>query len=491
MAPKLRSSSRPSTPFDPPATATARPASAADSSRPRKLRRTGHNSRVASDPPQGSQSQPEQLTGTEEEGKPVTGWIEPPLRSPVPSYMDTPWCAMSSDSNPVLSTMRPLGSMPTAADLRKVGLEPHKPAPKVPAKQAPPPVQNGTQDAEHDGEGGGGGEERGGGKKSETPDVPVEVPAPATALASPTIELQNQDHLDTFATTPVPISDEFDVDRIKGAVEDALRKGIQTGNQAVARALLHIWQNTSKDTSTLSILDGMCRENPTRNETSAFKTAIRSAWDEFQAEDDSDDSNAQPPAMTRTHSASSVSSLSSAKSLDAETFAPGVEPTNTRSRTKGKQAKAPASKPKAKAPVPPPRRSMFPSSTEMSQQRRRAMESDPEFSDDALKEKRERLRQEIPELEIPESRVRRSLAKSSFSGRNFGSRVAADGDVVNGKESRESSEAPENRRLTSSYVPRTLSLNNSVLASLSRLFFFLSFFFLFLPYLPKEGTNML
>lgn len=464
MAPKLRSSSRPSTPFDPPATATVRPSSAADSSRPRKLRRTGHNSRVASDPPQGSQSQPEELTAPDEEGKPVTGWIEPPLRPPMPSYMDTPWCAMSSQSNPVLSTMRPLGSMPTAADWRKAGLEP-RPR-KVPAKRASPAVQNGTQDAEQSGNGAGG-------KKSETPDVPVEEPAPATAPASPKDEPQNQDHLDTFATTPVPTSAEFDVDRIKGAVEDALRKGIQTGNQAVARALLHIWQNTSKDNSTLSILDGMCRENPTRNETSAFKAAIRSAWDDFQDEDDSDESDAQPPAMTRTHSASSVSSLSSAKSLDAETFAPGAEPTNTRSRTKGKQTKAPASKSKTKAPVPPPpRRSMFPSSTERSQQRRRAMESDPEFSDDALQEKRERLQEKIPQLKVPESRVRRSLAKSNFSGRHFGSRVASDGDVMDGKESRESSEAPDNRRLTSSYVPSTPFLNDSALAAF---FFFFSF----------------
>ena len=100
------------------------------------------------------------------------------------------------------------------------------------------------------------------------------------------------------------------------------------------------------------------------------------------------------------------------------------------------------------------------------------MESDPEFSDDALQEKRERLQEKIPQLKVPESRVRRSLAKSNFSGRHFGSRVASDGDVMDGKESRESSEAPDNRRLTSSYVPSTPFLNDSALAAF---FFFFSF----------------
>lgn len=441
MARKLRSSSRPSTPFESSAAATTRPSSAADVSRPRKLRRTGLSSRVASDPPQGSQSQSEQ-TGPEEKDKPATDWVEPPLRPPQPSYMDSPWSAMSNVTNPVLSTMRPLGSMPTAADFRKAGLEPRKPKP---AKPVPQPAQNGSQDGTPGQNGDVGG--------NKTPDNPVDGTAPATtatAPASPERETQKPDHLNAFSTVPLPASAEFDVDRIKSAIEDALRKGIETGNQAVARALLHVWKNTSKDNSTLSILDGMCRESPSLHETSAFKTAIRSAWDGFQADDT--ESDEPPPAMTRTHSASSVSSLSSAKSLDADTFAPGIS-TNTRSRTKGKQARASKAKAKAPAPAPPPRRSIFPSSTERSQQRRRAMEDDPEFSDDALAEKRERLQQDLPELDVPESRIRGSLSKSNFSGRTFGSRATSGAAGVTGRDSRDSSEAPDNRRLTSSYVP--------------------------------------
>lgn len=437
MARKLRSSSRPSTPFEPPAGATTRPSSAADVSRPRKLRRTGLSSRVASDPPQGSQSQSEQA-GPEEHDKPVTGWIEPPLRPPQPSYMDTPWSAMSSVANPVLASMRPLGSMPTAADFRKVGLEPRKSKPKRVAQ----PVQNGAQDDASGQNGDVGGDK--------TPENAVEGTASAAAPASPEHGTQKKDHLNTFATVPLPASAEFDVDKIKGAIEDALRKSIETGNQAVARALLHVWENTTKDNSTLSILDGMCRETPTINETSAFKTAVRSAWDGFQADDT--ESDEQPPAMTRTHSASSVSSLSPAKSLDADTFAPGVS-TNTRSRTKGKQPRASKAKAKAPAPAPPPRRSLFPSMTERSQQRRRLMDEDPDFSDDALAAKREHLQKDLPELDVPESKIRGSLAKSNFSGRNFGSRATSGGARVTGRESRESSEAPDNRRLTSSYVP--------------------------------------
>ena len=460
MGPKLRSSSRPSTPFDTPSMNTTRPSSAADSSRPRKLRRTGHNSRVASDPPQGSQSQLEQfMTEADDDSQaPQTGWVEPPLRAAVPSYMDSPWSAMSSDTNPVLSTMRPLGSMPTAADLRKVGLEPSKPVNnRTPAKEAPQIMQNGVQDHEQDAEDNAdqNGEEA---KKEKSADVPAEEPTLTPAPASPKNGSRNSDHLATFAALPVPSSTEFDVDRIKGAIEDALRKGLETGNRAVIRALLNVWENTSKDSSMLSILDGMCRDNPSRRDTSAFKTVIRSAWDEFQAEDDSEGSDAQPPAMTRTHSASSVSSLSSAKSLDAESFAPVMTPatSNTRSRTKGKQAKTIAPKAKTKAST---RRSMFPSSAEASTQRKRTVENDPEFSEEAIRTKRARLQQEIPDIEIPESKVRGSLTSSNikYSGpaRTFGSRAVPNGVTMNGtgpSDSRESSEAPDNRRLTPSYV---------------------------------------
>lgn len=461
MARKLRSSSRPSTPVESPAPATVRPSSAAESSRPRKLRRTGHNTRVASDPPQGSQSHPEQFTAEIESNSsaPQTGWTEPPVRPAVPSYMDSPWSAMSSDTNPVLSTMRPLGSMPTTADLRKVGLEPSKPAtPRLPLKEASQIMQNGIhkeeqnagQNAQQNGDAGD--------KKSKSPDVPVEEPIPVPAPAQPKEKAQKKDHLAIFSALPVPSSDEFDVDRIKDAVKDAVRQGVQTGNKAVIRTLLNVWENTSNDSSMLSILDGICRENPTRRETSAFKTVIRAAWDESQHED-TDGSDAQPPAMTRTRSASSVSSLSSAKSLDAETFAPVMTSatSNTRSRTKGKQAKITALKPKPKTPILPARRSAFPSNAEASTQRKRAMEINPDFSEEAVNEKRDRLQPELPELDIPESKVRSSLALSNFASpglsRGYGSR--SNGIPMNGRGqsgSRETSEAPDNQRIAASYV---------------------------------------
>lgn len=366
---------------------------------------------------------------------------------------------MSSDTNPVLSTMRPLGSMPTTADLRKVGLEPSKPAtPRLPLKEASQIMQNGIhkeeqnagQNAQQNGDAGD--------KKSKSPDVPVEEPIPVPAPAQPKEKAQKKDHLAIFSALPVPSSDEFDVDRIKDAVKDAVRQGVQTGNKAVIRTLLNVWENTSNDSSMLSILDGICRENPTRRETSAFKTVIRAAWDESQHED-TDGSDAQPPAMTRTRSASSVSSLSSAKSLDAETFAPVMTSatSNTRSRTKGKQAKITALKPKPKTPILPARRSAFPSNAEASTQRKRAMEINPDFSEEAVNEKRDRLQPELPELDIPESKVRSSLALSNFASpglsRGYGSR--SNGIPMNGRGqsgSRETSEAPDNQRIAASYV---------------------------------------
>ncbi|KAA8648155.1 hypothetical protein EYZ11_000559 [Aspergillus tanneri] len=455
MAPNLRFSSharsnnsRPSTPADAQAAASTA-SSFTESTRPRKQRRTGRHSRVATDPPdetlsqdQSQQAQPETENVNTVSASYAFGdgpvWEEPPVRPPLPSYADTPWSAVSSDLNPVLATMRPLGAMPTAADLRKAGLTPAKPsAQNIPAKNEPQVALNGESD---DG-------------KLQTPLTPAAEPMPEPAP----LKVRPEDDLLAFTAIPVPASTKINVEKIKVAVENALTMASETDNRPVIRGLLRLWEKCGKDSFALSVLEGICGENPGPRERSAFQSVMRAAWKEVRSE------VAEPeptPAttMARTRSASSVSSLSSAKSLDVETFAPGMAPgaVNSRSRAKGKQAKAAAQKAKATL-APPAHHSSFPLS-EVVLKRRREMEENSEFSAESLRTKRTRLQRSLPRLSAPESRLRSSLTSLPPSNASTPGPTALNrsqitpSDVLRNRgvrsESSASSDAGDNRRLT-------------------------------------------
>ncbi|PYH91449.1 PHD finger domain protein [Aspergillus ellipticus CBS 707.79] len=451
MAPNLRSSShawsnnsRPSTPLG--ATSTA--SSFTESTRPRKQRRTGRHSRVATDPlqdpPSRTQSRLEQsgngisdtLSESHVDGN-STEWLEPPLRVPVPSYADTPWSAVSNGANPILSTMRPLGAMPSAADLRKAGLAPVKPSVQnIPAKRGLQATSNGDKAS----------------NKPQTPLTPAEeqVPEPVAIKIKPVVDMSQ------FTTLPVPTSADVDVERIKTAVEKAIRLAVDTNNIPVSRGLLRLWETCHKDPFALSILDSICQENPGPRERSVFQSVMRSAWKEVQAEVGED--LAPAPVLARPRSASSISSLSSAKSLDVETFAPGMEPgaTALRTRAKGKQARGGASQANVKellnhqsAELPPT------AATEP--QLKDASEEDPN-PEETARIKRTRLQKSLPNIVASESRLRSSLASEPASNvpspaptTHSGSQAASAAAVPNSRERSESpasSDAGDNRRLT-------------------------------------------
>ncbi|GAB1201229.1 hypothetical protein APSETT444_010618 [Aspergillus pseudonomiae] len=457
MAPNLRSSShvrsndsRPSTPLHAPDDAS--PASSFnESTRPRKQRRTGRHSRVATDPPHETPSQNQSQLGQFKTGISDTvsdsqlsekgaEWVEPPVRAPAPSYRDTPWSAVSSDNNPVLATMRPLGTMPSAADMRKAGLGPLKPSTQnTTTKKDQRPVQNGDKEI----------------SKPQTPLTPAEEPIP-----EPVIPKDNtaQD-VTAFTTLPVPNSTDVDVVKLRSAVENALHMASETGNRPVIRGLLRLWETCGKDSFALSVLEGVCGANPGAREQSVFQTVMRTAWKEVQSEENTEVLPTVAPAMGRTRSASSVSSLSSAKSLDVETFAPGMAPgaANARSRGRGKHSKSTQKAVDSEASEPPSRRSVFPSS-DTTLQRRRALEENPEFSAEAVKAKRTRLQRSFPKITATESRLRSSLASEPPSGVTTPSattagqpQTAAEGTVAEQRERSESpasSDAGDNRRLT-------------------------------------------
>ncbi|KAI9375637.1 hypothetical protein BJX61DRAFT_531468 [Aspergillus egyptiacus] len=456
MARNLRSSSharsndsRPSTPA-PPIAAAASPF--ADSTRPRKQRRTGTASRVHSDPlqdtPVSSHSQsdrPEETLANGVNGthSPEQGldWTEPELRPPAPSFADTPWSAVSSDANPVLSTMRPLGAMPSAADLRKAGLVPSKPStPSIPAKKEPQAAANGEK----------------GNDKPQTPLTPAEEQLPALDPQKHTLE----DDIETFTVLPVPNSAVADVEKLKAAVENALRLASEADNRPVIRGLLRMWEKCASDPCALAILDDVCQEAPASPQRSMFQNVMRSAWKEMQSEENAAIEPTTLPAPGRARSASSVSTLSTAKSLDAETYAPVAVATTSAPRSKkGKQSKNVQKK------IVPERCSVLPTSDP---QQKGTMEN-PELSTEAVQAKRTRLQKSIPKIVAPESGLRSSLGSNPPS--NLSSPgpmdMSADISTVGGggtrrqrSESVASSDAGDNRRLTPSLTDDEPAENN-------------------------------
>ncbi|GES66551.1 PHD finger domain protein [Aspergillus terreus] len=439
--PRARSSqSGPATPMH--ATAAINSSiSFTESTRPRKQRRTGRHSRVATDPLQDTDSHNASQRGDRGSGKDNDAasdsqalggnreWIEPPLRTPAPSYEDTPWSLVSSEHNPVLSTMRPLGTMPTPGDLRKVGLVPTKPSLQtIPAKKEPHAVPNGEKESD---------------KPPSTPLTPADEHSQSDAPSKPGSDF----NLGAFMTLPLPTSPDADVDvaKIRAAVGNAIHMASESENRAVVRGLLRLWESCGSDSFSLSILNSICQDFPGHREKAVFQLMMRDAWKEVQVEEDTE------PATGR---ASSVSSLSSAKSLDDPVVAPGT--TNPRSRARRKQAKTAAEK--ATDSAPPTRRSAFPSGDTILE-RKRALEEDPEFSQEAITAKRTRLQKSLPNLAPPVSKVRSSLATGarSLPATPPPANGAPDGldgtmDLLRERsESVASSDAEDNRRLTPTF----------------------------------------
>ncbi|KAL5336394.1 hypothetical protein BJX70DRAFT_283946 [Aspergillus crustosus] len=461
MARNLRSSSharsndsRPSTPAPHTASAT----SSKESTRPRKQRRTGRTSRVPTDPlqdtPVSSQSHAEDTPVNEVNGTNPTGectqWIEPEPRAAVPSYDDTSWSAVSSSANPVLGTMRPLGTMPSAADLRKVGLVPSKPStPSIlPRKDPQPPVNGAKKD-----------------NSPQTPLTPVEEPVIEPILHKPTIE----EDLAAFTVLPVPDSVDADVDTLKAAVEKALRLAAEADNRPVIKGLLRMWEKCGNDPYALRILDGVCQETPGSPQRSMFQKVMRSAWKELQPEVTAINDTITLPVSIRARS-DSDSSLSSAVSLDAEIYAPVVAsraPATARAR-KGKHAKNAQQKKDV-----PDRCSVFPS---RDLQRQRAAES-TELSAEAVQAKRTRLRRSLPKIVASESGIRSSLNSDPSSNLSSPGPIATGVDSAVGKrgprrersESLASSDAGDNRRLTPSLTESERAENNDFCRNCGRI----------------------
>ncbi|RDW79184.1 putative PHD finger domain protein [Aspergillus mulundensis] len=438
MARNLRSSSHADSRPPTPATHTGNMASSfTESTRPRKQRRTGRTSRVGTDSlretPVSSQSQSDQpqesatngVNGTELNGH-NADWTEPPPRAPVPSYLDTPWSNVSTAHNPVLGTMRPLGALPSTADRRKAGLAPSHPGtPSIPVVKEPQLVPNGEKKDDN----------------PPTPLSPAEEQAPDPILPRPAIE----EDLAAFTILPVPNSLDADVDTLKAAVESALHLASDANNQPVIKGLLRMWEKCGNDPYALRILDGVCQETPASPQKSMFQKVMRNAFGELESNDTTIIEPSAPPVPGRARSASSVSTLSSAKSLDAETYAPApvVAPTSAARPKKGKQSKNSAQKKNLVASA-------------LDAQRQRASEN-RELSADAVHAKKSRLRKTLPRIVTSESGIRFSLTSNPPSNLSSPGLITPNAHISTPEAtgprrersgSLASSDAGDNRRLT-------------------------------------------
>jgi PHD-finger len=308
MAPHLRSSSRAtsnnSRPSTPTATLPSTEYTFSDSSRPRKQRRTGRNSRVGvesvddsreattepqslsiSDIPRILKEKNEQANQRRTSGRisidqlvASSEWPEPALREAQPSYKDYTWSNAWYGQNVALSSMRPLGQPPTAADKRKAGLKTPKPIKEV-IKDTHSTKKVSKKGASHDNATNGNG-----------------VPANASDPSS----------LPSFT------SSEYDVEKLRSVVQTAIRVADEAGNRAVSQGLRRLWEQGTNDAFVLSILDSVMRKNPDAEQMAAFKTVMRHAF----KENASSTQTAEPEPISRSLSTASDSSLSSAKSTD-------------------------------------------------------------------------------------------------------------------------------------------------------------------------------
>ncbi|KAK2753259.1 hypothetical protein FQN54_007950 [Arachnomyces sp. PD_36] len=453
MAPNLRSlrsssrttsqnPSRPATPQETPAMVSSTPGT--EPTRPRKQRKTGRNARVAVEPTveagpsgeaSGSGEERQQAesnnadsmeTDLQENGETNPRseqgpWEEPTLPVPKSSSLDVP-------KNPfhktfITSTMQPLGQMPTAKQLRNTRA--------TPAKSAPPPLDKGKKRSfeEVDAEAQENGDER---PKTATPSVegpgqtdssraegsagPLGREERVTRSTRSRTGLENpageapaavNGHGPAVLSTPTSRSR----DRISEIVDAAIVRAESRNDLVVARGLRRIWDQSGTDPFLLSVLDAVLNHNADARQRSVFQTVMRETSRMIKAEEQAGES----VSMTRTQSGTSTSSLSTAKSLDPETFAPAIASgtAKTNSRAKGKAAKAAASKAKGKGRAGPSRgQSAFPPS-DASLTRKRALEEDPDFTDEALAAKRRALSRSFEDASAQESDVRPFVGTAS------------------------------------------------------------------------------
>ncbi|PGH02466.1 hypothetical protein GX51_04634 [Blastomyces parvus] len=468
MAPKTRSSratsrntSRPSTPLD--SSFSFPSSSVSEATRPRKQRKTAHNARGATDPSQESLFSQETKTSAHYSDQQSTNqstilagtqlparrwdepWVEPELPPPTPSYK---FDSKKGEKTYHLASTTPLGVLPSISVRRRLGLIPTaKSATPIPAKK------NGTKSAKSTP------------TADERPGTASTSPEEAAPSESPFMEggfqpFENGDqtlsptrstvgnnnsemetapvvngHPPTLLSTPPSLK--YPPEKILQVVDAAIARAEELKDIKVIKGLRRIRDATSKDQFLFAVLEGAFSKQASPQEKSLFQTVMRDAV----KKDRRGAPTHEATTMTRTQSAASTSSsLSSAKSLDAETFAPAMTSGRAANSApaKSKGGRGPHAKGKTRS-VPTRSQSLFPSLEDAEIRKRKRME-DPEYSDEALAAKRLALRKTFNDFPVPESHIRPSRTPAASA---TASPTPQSAPLTRSKRSRETFESSE------------------------------------------------
>ncbi|OAX79552.1 hypothetical protein ACJ72_06129 [Emergomyces africanus] len=440
MAPKTRSSratsrntTRPSTPLD--TSLQHLSSSVSEATRPRKQRKTAHGARGAADAAQEFLLGRETKTSASHLDQYLTSqtttlppprwdepWVEPELPPPTPSYK---FDSKKGEKTYHLASTTPLGVLPSISVRRRLGLvATAKSFTPVPAKE------NGIKSVKSTPTG----DERPGTASTFAEDLPPsESPfaeggfqavengdqAPnstrsimAITNSEPeTVPVNGHLHPPTLLSTPPTLK--YPPEKILDVVDAAIARAEELKDTKVVNGLRRLREATSRDQFLFSVLEGVFSKQAGPHEISLFQTVMRDAV----KKDRRGASTRDASTMARARStASTSSSLSSAKSLDAETFAPamtsGRAANSAPAKGKGGRALGPHAKGKRQS-VPPRLQAIFPS-LEGADIRKRKRLDDPGYSDEALAAKRMALRKTFHDFTVPESHVRPSRTPVAY-----------------------------------------------------------------------------
>ncbi|ODH14085.1 hypothetical protein ACO22_06697 [Paracoccidioides brasiliensis] len=428
MAPRTRSSHntsrntsrRPSSSLE--ASEPAPSSSAPEVPRPRKQRKTIHDASVPTDQSQepllsqasnsSASQQDQQPTDPEytEQDTPARvlrwnePWAEPPLAPPLPSY--------KTDSKKktrafALTPNTPLGVYPSTSLKRKLGLLPTANATPVPAKKTGSKSVKSTSAATTSAEEAGPSESPFGdlfelsNNKSQIihPLISTMETTNTNAEAAP---VSGQSRPSLLVNTPLSLKHK--PEQIFRVVDAVIARAQALNDTKVVAAMRHIKELTGTEKYVFGILDAVMSEPEGPEERSLYQSLVRESAKQEEHKKVQAYEAQGVTAMTRTQSSISTSSLSSAKSLDAETFAPAMTTGRAADPAKGRGGRGVKGK---RQQVIRSSRSIFPSLEDAATRKRNRL-VDPEYSDEALAAKRAALSRPFTDISVPESNIRDS-----------------------------------------------------------------------------------
>ncbi|KAK2745395.1 hypothetical protein FQN57_003738 [Myotisia sp. PD_48] len=181
----------------------------------------------------------------------------------------------------------------------------------------------------------------------------------------------------------VPLSRKYTTEKLMEILRSAISRAEESKDSKVADGLRWIKESSDSDPFLLSVLEGALNRPAGAQGRSAFQSLMRDAIKRVQNQQDGTSAATE---MARTGSAATMSSLSTAKSLEAEAFVPATveeDSANVPVPAKGKAVKAAKLKGNGKGRAGPSKSLAPPPAS-----RKRKLQANPEFSEEDIAVKR-------------------------------------------------------------------------------------------------------